>query len=82
MNPCHYFNSCYSKISLLFDPKWCYAPCVVSSDKLDPKFKSVNYGKDIVEKCSTNDDENENDNLRKLLKLGVGDRARLKKYDV
>ena len=25
--PYHYFNSCYNKISLLFDLKWCYALC-------------------------------------------------------
>src|ERR1700683_5070566 len=26
--PYHYFDSCYNKINLLFDPKWGYASCV------------------------------------------------------
>ena len=43
MNPCRYFNSCYSKISLLFDPKWCYAPCESQKAVVGPIMTGLKY---------------------------------------
>ena len=36
-------------------------------DKINPRFKSVGYARDIVEKCSMSFDGDEDKNLRKLL---------------